>query len=160
MPECKICNIVNKNISREIGVCLQCIRNEPERALSITSEAHRKSRIAFGLPVEPPKAINGIPCNLCVNECHIPEDGVGYCGVRRNSGGKLEGVSPENGKLSWYHDPLPTNCVGDWVCPGGTGAGYPKYAYSRGAEYGFFNLAVFFHACSFNCLFCQNWHFK
>ncbi|MCX7914485.1 MAG: radical SAM protein, partial [Thermodesulfovibrionales bacterium] len=25
---------------------------------------------------------------------------------------------------------------------------------------GFFNLAVFFHACSFNCLFCQNWHFK
>ncbi len=25
---------------------------------------------------------------------------------------------------------------------------------------GYWNLAVFFHACSFNCLFCQNWHFR
>ncbi|MBW1712447.1 MAG: radical SAM protein, partial [Deltaproteobacteria bacterium] len=29
-----------------------------------------------------------------------------------------------------------------------------------GPELGFFNLAVFYKACSFNCLFCQNWHFK
>jgi pyruvate formate lyase activating enzyme len=25
---------------------------------------------------------------------------------------------------------------------------------------GFANLAVFYEACSFNCLFCQNWHFR
>jgi pyruvate formate lyase activating enzyme len=50
--------------------------------------------------------------------------------------------------------------VGDWVCPGGTGAGYPRYAYRSGPEYGYKNLAVFFGACSFSCLFCQNWHYK
>ncbi len=46
------------------------------------------------------------------------------------------------------------------MCPGGTGAGYPEHAFCAGAEYGYYNLAVFFHACSFNCLYCQNWHFR
>jgi pyruvate formate lyase activating enzyme len=94
-----------------------------------------------------------------VHECRIPEGGVGYCGLRRNAAGKIGDVSSVRGKLSWYHDPLPTNCVGDWVCPGGTGAGYPAYAHCEGPEQGYKNLAVFFHACSFNCLFCQNWYF-
>jgi pyruvate formate lyase activating enzyme len=31
---------------------------------------------------------------------------------------------------------------------------------SNGPEYGYKNLAVFYHACSFNCLYCQNYHFK
>ncbi|MCL4538043.1 MAG: radical SAM protein, partial [Bacteroidetes bacterium] len=31
---------------------------------------------------------------------------------------------------------------------------------SRGPEFGYKNLAVFYHACSFNCLFCQNYHFR
>ncbi|MEW6002554.1 MAG: radical SAM protein [Nitrospirota bacterium] len=123
-------------------------------------DAHRRSRAIFGLPERPPKDPDGLPCNICVNECRIPENGMGYCGLRKNEGGTLKGVSVEEGKLSWYHDPLPTNCVGDWVCPGGTGAGYPEYAYSPGPERGYKNLAVFFHACSFNCLYCQNWHFK
>jgi pyruvate formate lyase activating enzyme len=47
--------------------------------------------------------------------------------------------------------------VADWVCPGGTGAGYPSYAYRSGPEFGFKNLAVFYHGCTFDCLFCQNW---
>jgi pyruvate formate lyase activating enzyme len=50
--------------------------------------------------------------------------------------------------------------VADWVCAGGTGAGYPLYAYEKGPEAGFHNLAVFFEACNFNCLYCQNWSFK
>lgn len=29
-----------------------------------------------------------------------------------------------------------------------------------GPEYGYKNLAVFFQACNFNCLYCQNWRFK
>jgi pyruvate formate lyase activating enzyme len=62
--------------------------------------------------------------------------------------------------LSYYFDPLPTNCVGDFVCPAGTGCGYPTYSISKGAEYGYNNLAVFYQACSFNCLYCQNYHFK
>jgi len=48
--------------------------------------------------------------------------------------------------------------VADWVCAGGTGAAYPEFAYRNGPEYGYKNLAVFYEACSFDCLFCQNWH--
>lgn len=160
VTECKVCNSISTLISKEMGVCAKCIKESPEKALPITMETHKRSRIRFGLPIEPPKDINGILCNLCVNECRIPEGGMGYCGLRKNDKGSLIGVSSEEGKLSWYHDPLPTNCVGDWVCPAGTGVGYPEYAYTRGPEHGYKNLAVFFHACSFNCLFCQNWHFK
>ena len=160
MSQCKLCNTISKRISKELGVCLKCIREIPEKALSIAMETQRRSRAAFGLPETPPKDPQGFPCNICVNECRIPEDGMGYCGLRENKGGRLAGVSPKEGKLSWYHDPLPTNCVGEWVCPGGTGTGYPKYAHSSGPEYGYKNLAVFFHACSFNCLYCQNWHFR
>jgi pyruvate formate lyase activating enzyme len=83
-----------------------------------------------------------------------------YCGLRRNEGGRVAGATATWGNVSWYHDPLPTNCVADWVCPGGTGAGYPDVAYSRGPEYGYRNLAVFYRACSFDCLFCQNWHYR
>jgi pyruvate formate lyase activating enzyme len=50
--------------------------------------------------------------------------------------------------------------VADWVCPAGTGCGYPKYSHREGAEYGYVNLAVFYEACSFDCLFCQNWHYR
>ncbi|BAW31922.1 MAG TPA: hypothetical protein PLO64_00585 [Methanothermobacter sp.] len=60
----------------------------------------------------------------------------------------------------FYFDPLPTNCVANWVCPRGTGAGYPKYAYSTRPEYGYKNLATFLGACSFDCLFCQNSSYK
>jgi pyruvate formate lyase activating enzyme len=143
-----------------MGVCLACIRERADEALPLALGAHRRSRAAFGLPAEPPRDPEGLPCRVCVKECLIPDGGTGYCGLRKNAGGRLAGVSPSEGKLSWYHDPLPTNCVGDWVCPGGTGAGYPQYAYREGPEYGYTNLAVFFNACSFNCLFCQNWHFK
>jgi len=160
MAQCRLCQVADSSISRELGVCLKCIRQRPEDALPIAMQAHKESRAAFRLPQEPPKDPQGIPCKICVNECRIPEEGLGYCGLRKNEGGKLTGVSAEEGKLSWYHDPLPTNCVADWVCPGGTGVSYPGYAYSPGPEYGYKNLAVFFHACTFNCLFCQNWHFR
>jgi pyruvate formate lyase activating enzyme len=119
-----------------------------------------QSRADFGLPPKPPDDPVGVSCTICVNQCKIPENGTGYCGLRINQGGRLRGVSSTKGKLSWYHDPLPTNCVGDWVCAGGTGAGFPTYAYCPEAESGYKNLAVFFQACSFNCLFCQNWHFR
>ena len=160
MGRCVVCGTTSATIARELAVCLGCIRTQPAAALAPAMDAHRRSRVASGLPPEPPQDPRGIPCKVCTHECRIPEHGVGYCGLRRNEGGRLIGVSATRGKLSWYHDPLPTNCVGDWVCPGGTGAGHPQYAYCCGPEFGYTNLAVFFEACSFDCLFCQNWQFR
>jgi len=80
--------------------------------------------------------------------------------LRSKEANKLKGATGDNANVSWYYDPLPTNCVADCVCPGGTGAGYPEFAYSDGPEYGYKNLAVFYQACSFDCLFCQNWHYR
>lgn len=160
MAICRLCNSKSLYISKELALCSQCIKKRQEDAIPLAMEIHTKSRQRFGLPERPPKDPKGLPCNLCVNECRIPEGGYGYCGLRENKNGRLTGVTKEIGKLSWYLDPLPTNCVGDWVCPGGTGSGYPEYAMRKGPEYGYYNLAVFFHACSFNCLYCQNWHFR
>ncbi len=147
-------------VSKAIGYCVNCIRDRFREVWPELKEVHRESRRAFGLPEEPPRSPDGVPCNICVNNCRIPEGGRGYCGIRTNVNGKLVGGTSRDGYVSWYHDPLPTNCVADWVCPGGTGSGYPKYCHSRGAEYGYKNLAVFYHACTFNCLFCQNWHYR
>jgi pyruvate formate lyase activating enzyme len=160
MNQCKLCLLTQPAVSEALGVCLRCIREKPEEALPIAMTAHKKSRVAFGLPQEPPRDPGGIPCKVCQNECRMLEGETGYCGLRKNERGRLVGISPEEGKLSWYFDALPTNCVGDWSCAGGTGAGYPKYACRPGPEYGHKNLAVFFHGCSFNCLYCQNWQFK
>jgi pyruvate formate lyase activating enzyme len=95
-----------------------------------------------------------------VNACRIAPGDVGYCGVRANEGGELVGGGADGAAVEWYYDPLPTNCVADWVCPASSAAGYPEFTDTEGAERGFYNLAVFYEACSFNCLFCQNWHFK
>ncbi|MBW1993980.1 MAG: radical SAM protein [Deltaproteobacteria bacterium] len=160
MARCRICRTSSRFISETLGLCVTCIRGKPQEALPLAMEAHRKTRTEFALPEVPPKDPGGKPCNLCVNECTMAEGQMGYCGLRKNIGGRLTGVTAKAGKLSWYHDPLPTNCVGNWVCAGGTGAGYPKFAVCDGPERGYRNLAVFFHACTFNCLFCQNWHFK
>jgi pyruvate formate lyase activating enzyme len=67
--------------------------------------------------------------------------------VRQNLEGRISGSDKEWAYVDWYHDPLPTNCVADWVCRGSNDLGYT-------------NLAVFYEACTFNCLFCQNWHFR
>ena len=160
MAQCILCEHNSADISKTLSVCLACIRRRPREALGITARAHRESRANFGLPLRPPESTEGLSCNICVNRCRMAENEIGDCGLRRNHNGRLVGVSATTGKLSWYHDPLPTNCVADWVCPGGTGAGYPKFAHRCGAETGFKNLAVFFQGCSFNCLFCQNWHFR
>ncbi|MFH1627442.1 MAG: radical SAM protein [Pseudomonadota bacterium] len=160
MGTCRICQKESSLISRELGLCLNCIRFRPEEAREIALGVHARIRCEWGLPGEAPRESEGIACDLCVNRCQIGDGGWGYCGLRKNDRGRVEGISSTQGKLSWYHDPLPTNCVGDWVCPGGSECGYPAYSYRKGAEYGYQNLAVFPHACTFHCLYCQNWHFR
>lgn len=160
MSKCENCKKESILISKTIGFCVDCIRGNFDEVWPSIKETHSEIRRVFNLPTEPPKDISGTPCNICVNECRIPEGGVGYCGIRYKKEGKLHGGYPHDGNVTWYHDPLPTNCVGDWVCPGGTNSGYPEYSHCKGPEYGYKNLAVFYNSCSFNCLFCQNWHYR
>ncbi|MBX6423873.1 radical SAM protein [Thermosulfurimonas sp. F29] len=160
MGVCRVCGKEARTISSRIGFCVRCIREywpeiEPE-----IRELHARTRRAFGLPEAPPRAEEGLPCNLCFHRCRIPEGAFGYCGVWQNREGRLVGAGPNEAHVSWYLDPLPTNCVADFVCAGGTGAGHPRFAHRPGPEYGYFNLAVFYEACNFNCLYCQNWHFR
>jgi pyruvate formate lyase activating enzyme len=161
--ECAVCGESSALISEFLGVCANCIKNKWEDSLPYLKRAHQISRERFNLPIEPPRASNGVSCELCVNKCTIPAGGMGYCGLRMNEAGKLKhiGGTAERGILEWYYDPLPTNCVANEICPGCAGTGYPKYSHAdRKPEYGYKNLAVFYGACTFNCLFCQNWHYR
>ncbi len=159
MAVCQYCGSFSPLISKTLGVCLACLRASYEGMTEHLVQVHGESRKPFGLPAVRPRNPAGIRCRLCANECQIPEGGIGYCGIRSVAGGKIRGGTRE-ANVDWYYDPLPTNCVASWVCPGGTGIGYPQYAYRQGPEYGYKNLAVFYNACSFNCLCCQNWHFR
>ncbi len=151
IERCPVCG-EKRLLSKAVGVCGRCLREDPKACEPYVEEARRRSRRIFALPEKPPRDQNGIPCNLCVHGCRIPPDGRGFCGLP--PGGR------ERARLSWYYDPLPTNCVADFVCPGGTGAGYPRFAHKPSPEYGYQNLAVFYEACSFDCLYCQNWHYR
>jgi len=157
MGVCKICGLESAFISSRLGVCVNCIRNAPESSLKVTSRAHASSRAEFGLPATPPKNPAGLSCGMCANHCVIGEGEAGFCGATTNRSWVLE---RKEGLLDYYYDPLPTNCVAWWFCPGCTGAGYPKYAYENGPERGYYNLAVFYKSCTYDCLFCQNWHFR
>ena len=155
--ECRTCGKEVGVLSQILPVCLDCLRSGKESIQPFIEKAHHHSRQPFRLVDTPPRDASGIPCPICVNRCRISEGSWGYCGLRTQKKGVLQGVSAVEGNVNWYYDGLPTNCVGDWVCPGGTGAGFPRYAATNGPEYGFKNLAVFYHGCSFDCLFCQNW---
>ncbi len=160
MGTCRYCEKSAQTISDVIGFCADCIRHHYSEVGPQIEKVHAESRRAYGFPVQPPHDESGPSCTLCFHRCQIPEGETGFCGVRHVKGGTIGGGRPHEGKLSYYHDPLPTNCVAEFVCPAGTGCGYPRYAYLKGPEYGYKNLAVFYNACSFNCLYCQNYHFK
>jgi pyruvate formate lyase activating enzyme len=145
---CRLCGAESVLIARQMRVCAACIRADPGRALPLAHAAHRRARRLFALPEEPPRSSGGIPCSLCTHECRMAEGERGYCNLRENRGGRMAVLAGDSdaGILHWYYDPLPTNCVAMDVC-GERGA--------RGRD----NLAVFYGACSLNCLFCQNWHY-
>jgi pyruvate formate lyase activating enzyme len=160
MAKCMKCGKTSDDIAEVLLLCARCIRNADSKFLAQLEAIHARSRREFGLPASPPASQDGIQCKLCRNRCRIPISGRGYCGVRRNENGHLKGGTPGGASVSWYHDPLPTNCVADWVCAGGSSAGYPQWSNLAGPEHGYTNLAVFYQACTFNCLFCQNWHYR
>ena len=159
---CRLCQTESALIIEQLGVCGQCLHTDFDRAKPLIEAAHAETRHLFDLPAAPPRSLDGVACPLCARNCQIGPGEQGYCGLRVNESGRLRHLAgtPSRGVLHWYRDPLPTNCVADFVCPGGTGCGYPKYAVRNGPEHGYRNLAVFYHSCSFNCLYCQNAQFK
>ena len=146
---CRLCGRTRPPVAAVLGVCGDCLRRRPEEALPHALSAHRRVRREFDLPEEPPRNPAGRRCGLCIHDCRMGEGEVGYCGLRENRGGRVfhHAGTPRRGVLHWYYDPLPTNCVADWVCP---------VRHERGKV----NLAVFYGACTYNCLGCQNWHFR
>lgn len=132
-----------------LSACADCIRRHGERLLPRIHERHAALRGEFDLPPGAPRTPGGVVCSLCANACQMAEGELGLCGLRTARDGCLVHLAgtPRGALVSWYDDPLPTNCVADWVCAG-----------SR--QHGRVNLAVFYEACTFDCLFCQNWHFR
>jgi pyruvate formate lyase activating enzyme len=148
MGICKICE-KEKGISENLGVCVDCIRERPEKSIIYIKRVHEEVRKNFNLPPYPPRAEDGIECNICGNRCKIGKGEKGYCGLRENENGVLKSkVNSYNALCEWYYDPIPTNCCASWFCN----------AEIEGKN--LYNLAVFFYGCSFNCLFCQNYSHK
>jgi pyruvate formate lyase activating enzyme len=147
--ECEVCGRRSPLISRGLGLCGECIRNRPEQAMPVAAARHVAARETFALPERPPKTPGGVPCPLCSRACVVGAGERGFCALREGDGRRLRQLAgvPARGLVHWYRDPLPTNCVADWVC-GGSG--------HRGRH----NLAVFYASCTLDCLFCQNWHFR
>lgn len=168
VQRCTLCGTESRLIIEHLSVCEACIRTRFDQARPHVRAAHAETRRAFGLPEASPRAADGVRCPLCSQGCVIGPGERGYCGLRvnqvpaghqsevqpaallpRGRRGRLHHLAgtPGRGVLHWYRDPLPTNCVADWVC-----AGHRRYGYH--------NLAVFYASCSLNCLYCQNWHFR
>ena len=160
--KCRICGKESVTISSYLGVCVSCLRKYGEEALKIALESHYRFRDRIGLPRQPPRTRNGLKCKFCGNECSLGNGERGFCGIIVNRNGKLMPITNDWSKAVglYYLDPHPTNCVAGPVCPANTSRGYPKYTKTKGIEYGYSNLAVFYGGCNFDCLFCQNYDHK
>jgi pyruvate formate lyase activating enzyme len=134
-------------LSATLPFCPGCLRERFTKLQPVIHQAHEQARTPYKLPVTVPDSKNGIRCGQCVNQCCIGNSESGFCNARQNINGQITGPDRTWAYATWYHDPLPTNCVADWVCAG-----------SR--DHGYKNLAVFYQTCSFDCLFCQNWHYR
>jgi len=153
---CRLCGTRSPLIMQQLGVCRACIRERFAEARPLIEAAHAATRREFDLPEKPPATEGGCACHLCARECTLGPGERSYCGLRVNRDGHLVHLAgtPERGLLEWYRDPLPTNCVAEWVC---AASRQPDRFRST---FGQHNLAVFYCSCTFNCLYCQNWHFR
>jgi len=160
--KCEVCGREAEDISSTLKVCARCVREQFEDARPYIEAAHASVRGRYGLPARVPKDPKGARCGACGNDCRIPEGEKGFCGVVENRGGELvrRFGTPELGLLTWYYDPLPTNCVPAEFCAGSGGAGYPKWCRTPLGDIGMNNLSVFLGSCTYNCLFCQNYGFR
>lgn len=139
---CAICRRRAATVAGTLGVCADCIRARLDQTLPHIVSAHALARSAFGLPSKPVRAAHGLACHLCSHTCRVPRTGVGYCGlsVRRRT----------TAKASWYYDPLPANCVADFVCVAVLAPATTNSTTAPARKRGWNNLAVFYDACTFD----------
>lgn len=150
------CAVCGENLASSIlHVCAQCIKTQYDKAYPFIQKAHQTIKKEYSMPETPPQT--GLPCGLCINNCKIPPGNQGYCGARihynhnHNHKYNCQTITYKTHSFNTafvhcYHDPLPTNCVSMDVCGGKNDTGK--------------NLAVFYGACTYNCLFCQNWSYR
>ncbi len=160
--KCEVCGREATDISATLKVCARCMRERFGDAKPYLDAAHAHIRGRYGLPARPPKDPKGARCGGCGNDCRIPPGGKGYCGVVENVRGRIvrKFGTPERGLLTWYYDPLPTNCVPAEFCAGSSGAGYPKWCRTPRGDIGWDNLSIFMGSCTYSCIFCQNFSFR
>ena len=159
---CEVCGKESIDISAVLKVCASCVRDRFEEAQPHIEAAHAEVRKRYGLPPRAPKDPGGVRCGGCGNGCRIPMGEKGFCGIVENIGGKIvhRFGTQERGLLTWYYDPLPTNCVPAEFCAGSGGAGYPKWCRTPRGDVGYNNLSVFLGSCTYSCLYCQNYSFR
>ena len=132
--------------SQSVGICSVCIRKGVE---SIAQQTHETLRKRDYLVSAVPTSGN-ITCADCGNHCKMNEGEVGFCNIRLVKDSEVIDRYSGQAIVSWYFDPLPTNCVADWVCP------VTKDQELRMGQRRLKNLAVFYGSCNSDCLFCQN----
>ncbi|RKY45950.1 MAG: radical SAM protein [Candidatus Omnitrophota bacterium] len=158
MGTCRICKKKAPEISSLLSVCGRCIRENFSKVKEFLEEIHIGIKKEEGISLKKQRE-SRLRCELCINNCCLQEGEISFCGLRKVEKNKLVGPNRNFANLEFYFDPLPTNCVASFCCAA-TGCGYPQFSYTSGDELGYKNLAVFFNGCSFNCLFCQNYHYR
>jgi len=133
LMKCKICG--RETHTKAIPICSECARTE--KAKEFVSVLHEgTNRIG---------SEGRFKCRLCSNKCGF--DDRSLCGLKFVKNGKYVSLTDSNrAVLSYYEDPLPTNCCNSWFC--------------RGSILNGVNLAIFYYGCNFDCLYCQNWTHK
>jgi pyruvate formate lyase activating enzyme len=137
--------------SRILGICDRCFRENPtlvDNALDIHRQIRKKQRLIAHIPRNGP-----IICPDCGNHCEMKEGEIGFCNLRKADNKRVNERYPGKAIVSWYFDPLPTNCVADWVCPISSELEWRSLRHLN-------NLAVFYGSCNSDCLFCQNASYK
>ena len=134
--------------SKVLGYCGSCL-SEKKDLISEALLTHRKLRSTNGL-VGLVARDGKVVCDGCGNHCRLSEGEIGFCGLRHASGSSIIENFPGQAIVSWYYDPIPTNCTSDWIC-----------AVTRKRELHTprerqNNLAVFYGSCNSDCLYCQN----
>ncbi len=131
-----------------LGYCGECATFNDD-LISHSLAIHSQLREENGLVKTVPSG-GDLVCPDCGNHCRMRDQEIGFCHNRAAAKTEVVRRYGEAVPVSWYFDPLPTNCVADWVCP---------VTKTQELDLGparLKNLAVFYGSCNSDCLFCQN----